>query len=173
MLGDRNDILRAGGLEELGPFGGVELLCAEERNQILVALCVVAVGKMLFEILVGAVLGVVHVAWIPLVLGRRDRVHAPVNEDAELRILVPLRLLVLDERGPVGTIRAVVRLPVGFGEKAIALRVVLADRLLPLVIDLLGGFNVLSVGARGSEVLRRSLGKQEREGNGKNCRYKE
>jgi hypothetical protein len=36
MLGNRNDILRAGGLEELRPFGGVEVLGAEERDQILI-----------------------------------------------------------------------------------------------------------------------------------------
>ena len=98
---------------------------------------------------------------IPLVLGGGNGIDAPVDEDAELRVFVPLRLLVLDQRGPVRTIGAVVRLAIGFREKAIALRIVLAYRLLPLVIDLLGGFHVLC-GREGIGGWRRRLGKKKR-----------
>src|ERR1035438_6318494 len=64
-----------------------------------------------------------------------------MNEDAELRILVPLRLLVFDEGCPVGAIGALVPLAFRFGQKAIALDVIFADRLLPFAIDLRGGFH--------------------------------
>ena len=66
-----------------------------------------------------------------------------MDEDAELCILVPLRLLVFDKRGPIGTVGSIVRLLVGFGQQTVALRVVFVYRLLPLAIDLLGGFDVL------------------------------
>ena len=77
MLGHRNDVLRAGSLEELRPFGGVEVLGAEKRNQILVAFCIVAIRVVLFEVLVCAVLGVVHVARDTTRSRRRERNRRP------------------------------------------------------------------------------------------------
>ena len=171
MFGDGNDILRTGSFEELRPFSGVEMLGAKLWDQIFVTLRIIAVRELLFEILVGAVFLVVHVAGIPLILGRRNGVDAPVDEDAEFRVLVPLRLLILDERGPIGTIGTVVRLAVGFGQKAIAFRVVLADRLLPFAVDLLGGLHVLC-GRERIGSWRGRLSKEKWEGNGKNCRQK-
>src|ERR1700739_3280617 len=143
MLGHGNDVPRSRGFEQLRPVGSVEVLGAEKGNQILVTLRVLTCRKMLFEVLIGTVLLVVHIAWIPFVLGRRYRVDTPVNEDAELRVLVPLRLLVLDERGPVGAVGTVIRLFVGLVEKAITVSGIFADRLLPLAIDLFGGLHVL------------------------------
>ena len=44
----------------------------------------------------------VHVARVPLVAEGRDAVQAPVDEDAELPILVPRRDGVALERAPLG-----------------------------------------------------------------------
>ena len=151
---------------------GVEVFGAEQGDQIFVALRIVAVREVLSEVFVRAFFGVVHVARIPLVLGGGNGVDAPVDEDAELRVLVPLRLLVLDERGPVGTIGAVVRLPVGFGERRLRSASYLLDRLLPFAIDLLGGLDVLG-GRERIGILRRSLGEEKRKGNSKELQAEE
>ena len=96
---------------------------------------------MLLEIFVGAFAGAIHVARIPFVFRGGNRIDAPVDEDAELRVFVPLRLLVFDQRGPVGTEGPSLAWRVCFGEKAIALRVIFAYRLLPLMIDLGSGLD--------------------------------
>ncbi len=119
------------------------MLSTKLRDQIFVSLCIVTIGEVIFEVFVSAVFSVIHIARVPFVLRSRNGVDAPVNEDAELGVLVPLRLLILDQRRPVGAVRSIVRLPVGLGEQAIALRVVLTHGLLPLAINLLGGLDVL------------------------------
>src|SRR5579863_3883280 len=109
MLGDGDDVLRTGFFKDPSPLGGIEVFGFEERDQILVTLNrIAAVART--EVAVGALAGTVHVAGIPLVLGGRNRVDAPMNEDAELGILVPLRLFVLDQGGPIGAEGAVVGL---------------------------------------------------------------
>ena len=112
-------------------------------------------AKRSVKVLVRAFAGAIHVAGVPLVLGRGHRVDAPVDEDAEFCVLVPLRLLVLDERGPVGAKGAVVSLALGLGKEAVALRVVLAHRLLPFFVDLGRGFDVPGW-ARAGQTVRRS-----------------
>ncbi len=98
---------------------------------------------MVAEVLVGALLGPVHIARVPLVFGGGDGVDAPVDEDAELGVLVPLRLLVFGQGGPVGAVGAVADLALGLGQQAIALPVVLRNGLLPLAVDVGSGFNPL------------------------------
>ena len=48
----------------------------------------------------------VHSPRVPLVAERRDGVDAPVDEDAELGVLVPVRDIVPGQRVPVGRERA-------------------------------------------------------------------
>src|ERR1700756_2669393 len=96
---------------------------------------------VLVEVFVRTFAGAIHVAWIPFALGRGNGVDTPVNEDAELRVFVPLRLLVLDERGPVGSEGSIVCLVLCFRDEAVALDIVLAHRLLPLMVDLGCGFD--------------------------------
>src|SRR5207249_12187525 len=86
-------------LEERGPSPCVEALGAEHRNEVLVPearlraprLDVVPERRLVL---------LVHVPGIPLVPERRHRVDAPMNEDAELGVLVPPRYLEPGQRSP-------------------------------------------------------------------------
>src|SRR5690348_6287982 len=99
MFGDGYDVLRARLLEDARPFGGVEVLSTEERDEVLVTFgWITAVAGP--EVFVGTLAGAVHVARVPLVFSGRHRVDAPVDEDAKLGVFVPLRLLVLDQGRP-------------------------------------------------------------------------
>lgn len=54
----------------------------------------------------------VHVARVPFTVKRRNRVHAPMDEDAELCVLIPARDFVLLQRIPVWLIWSLVRLSI-------------------------------------------------------------
>src|SRR5580704_11089629 len=85
----------------------IELLRLKHRNEVFVAELVLRPisRNVMFENI--ASLGV-HLARIPLTAKSRHRIDPPMNEDAELRVLVPLgnligveRLIVRPERAPM------------------------------------------------------------------------
>src|SRR5580704_3874034 len=78
---------------------------------------------------------VIHVAGIPFVAKGWNRVDAPMNEDAELRIAIPLGRFVVPQRLPVGTERAVVNHFVRVLENSCSLRVILRAGLTPKLVD--------------------------------------
>jgi len=99
VLGYRNDVAGARFDEEIDPGVGIEVLCAEERDEVLVA--------EFFErtmqsdlVLVGRISWDVHVARVPLVSECRNGVDAPVKKDADLRIAKPVGCAVGGERVP-------------------------------------------------------------------------
>lgn len=95
-------VLGTGVPEQLHPGTRVEALGTEPRDEVVVgeglSVGVAVVG-------VGGVAGVLHLVPVPLRVLRadrrpgRDRVDAPVDEDAELRLLEPVRRLMGGERG--------------------------------------------------------------------------
>ena len=91
MLRHGHHVARAGLGEQLRPGLGIELLRLEHRDELLVAeLLLGAVGRDVVLIGLGAL--DVHVAGIPFVVEGGHAVHAPVNEDAQLQFVEPLRL---------------------------------------------------------------------------------
>ena len=78
----------------------------------------------------------IHISRIPFVAEGRDRIDSPVNEDAELRVLVPFGHFVFLQRFPVRAKRALMIRVIHFLEEGGALRVVLAAGLLPDLINL-------------------------------------
>src|SRR5579859_6090560 len=102
MLGDGDDVFCASFLEEAGPGGGIEMLGFEERNEIFVAEFILrAVSRdMVFKF---PGFGPVHFAGIPFGAEGGNGVNAPMDEDAEFGVLVPLGNFVLFEGLPVGT----------------------------------------------------------------------
>src|ERR1700722_6822176 len=131
MFGDGHYELRAGFAEEFGPLVGVEFGRGKPRNEVFVAECGLR-PECLHVVLEGRVVFHVHVARVPLAVERRDRIDAPMNEDAELGVLIPLRRQISLERVPGGAKRplgdgSVHRLErvrnallVGFGRRACA-----------------------------------------------------
>ena len=98
VFGDRNDVASTGVLEQLGPLSGVKLFGFELGNEILVAelfLRAVGLDVMLEEVVATPIAIDVHLPRIPFAAERRHAVSTPVDEDAELGVLVPLRDLVL------------------------------------------------------------------------------
>ena len=106
MLRHGHDVLRPGALEQRRPGVGVKLLRPEQGDEVLVAeFPVGAVGGDV--VLVGLGAGHVHVAGVPLAVVGGHAVHAPVDEDAELGVPVPLRRAIVRQRFPavgVGTL---------------------------------------------------------------------
>ena len=104
VLGDRHDIARAGVDKEIEPGIGIEVLGAKHGDEVLVAefrlravgFNVVPEGGGAFHI---------HVARIPLVSECRNRIDAPVDEDAELGVAKPIGNAIGGERIPVGAKR--------------------------------------------------------------------
>src|SRR3569833_3135047 len=129
MLSNGYDVLRARLFEELRPFGGVEMFSPELGNELFISLGRVAVREVGLEVFVCAVFGVVHVARIPLVLGGGIRVDTPEDEDAELGVFVPLRLLIFDEGRPIRLVGAVLGAAIGLREQTVAFGVIFAERL--------------------------------------------
>ena len=100
VLGDRHHVPRARLLEQRRPLRGVESLGRERRDEVLVAeRRLRPVGGHVVRELRRALL--VHVARIPLVAERGHRVEAPMDEDAELAVLVPRRHGEVLQRLPV------------------------------------------------------------------------
>ena len=104
MLGDGHDVTGAGILEEFRPRHGVEVLGLEHRDEILVAEFrrrAVGVAMVLINPAT-AFLRLIHFAGIPFVAESGNRIHAPVDEDAELGVLIPGGDFVFGEGGPFG-----------------------------------------------------------------------
>src|SRR5215469_8616127 len=94
--GRGHDVACAGFDEQIEPCIGIEVLRAEKRDEVLVAeLCEWAVGCDLM--LVRWIAWDIHVAGIPFVSECRNRIDAPVQEDAELGIAKPRRGLIRRE----------------------------------------------------------------------------
>src|SRR5579871_4815501 len=111
MLKDRNYIFSTGVLEELRPRLGIVVLGLEHRDEVLIA--ELRQRAIFFNVvLIDSRARKVHLAWIPLVAESRNGVKAPVDENAEFRIFVPVWNLVARESIPIGTERTVLRIPV-------------------------------------------------------------
>ena len=100
MLGDRHHVLRAGAPEQVRPAIGVEVLGLEHGDEIFVSKFRLR-AVSLHVVLINWVIHQVHITWIPFVVEGGNRIDAPVNEDPELRILIPFRHLVGFERFPI------------------------------------------------------------------------
>src|ERR1700730_16007235 len=77
----------------------------------------------------------VHIPWIPLATERRHRVNAPMDEDAELCVLVPLGNFIFLKRFPIGAEWTLVTGMVHFREGIRTGSVVLGTGLLPIAIN--------------------------------------
>src|SRR5579863_9461068 len=96
-----NDVFRTSLFEQPGPRLGIIFLGLESRNEVFVSESVLrAVGCDVMLVFVRTL--VVHVARIPFVSKRWNGINAPVNEDPELRVLVPFGNCVGLERLPIG-----------------------------------------------------------------------
>ena len=175
VFGDRHDIAGAGCPEQLCPIAGIEGLGLQHRDEVLVAKPVLRpVG--LDVMLKGRIAFRVHVAGVPLTAKGRDGVDAPMDEDAELGICIPLRDFEILQRTPVRPEGAVAAALFDFGKPALALGRELADRLLPGLIALIGCRIVVRGGAhrtcRSAHQSGRGKSAQEtaaRETNGVGC----
>lgn len=160
VLGHRHHIARAGRAEQLGPAIRVELGRGELGNQILVAEARLrAVGGHVM----GEFLGTfqIHVARIPLAAECRHREHAPVDEDAELGVVVPRRRLICLQCRPVGAERALACAGFGFAHQALAFGRIGSGGIEPLLVD---DFRAERGGGRGGRRLRRmDLQRRQRE----------
>ena len=108
VFSHRHDVACAGCLEQGGPSRRVEVLRREARDEILVAEPRLrAVGRNVVRELL--LVALVHVPRVPLVAKRRHRVDTPMDEDAELRVLVPVGHLVAREGVPAGRERPLSR----------------------------------------------------------------
>ena len=99
VLGYRHHIFCARFCDKIHPLRRVELLRPEHGNKVLIAEPVLRAvdGKMMFIRLCALH---VHIARIPLAAVRRNGINAPVDENAQLRILIPFRIRVRTERFP-------------------------------------------------------------------------
>src|SRR5579875_4202821 len=105
------DVLRAGINKQFGPLIGIKQLCFEAAREILVMEILSVVAQVERP---RRAVPVVHVVPVPLSVGLaglrmgisecRNGINSPVDKDAELRLIKPLRDRPLVERGPVGLI---------------------------------------------------------------------
>jgi hypothetical protein len=77
----------------------------------------------------------VHISRVPLIAERGNGIDPPVNENAELRILVPLRYLILLKRFPVRPERPLMIDVIDLFQECGAFRVILAAGFLPSQVD--------------------------------------
>ncbi len=134
VLGDRDDVPGAGLAKQMGPGARIEVIGREHGNEILVAeLGLRAVGRDVMLELARAEL--IHVARVPLVGERRNRIESPMNEDAELGVLVPRWRAILLQDSPVGAKWTARRLTVHGLHQGAASPVVLPVRVLPDLVD--------------------------------------
>ena len=103
MLSYRNHIFGASFAEQFRPSIGIKFFSFEERDEIFVAeLRLRAVCLYMILERIGSFH--VHVARVPFAIKRRNRIDAPMNKNAKLRVLVPSGNLVLLDRFPRGLI---------------------------------------------------------------------
>gem|GEM_PF-5543590 len=89
VLGDGHDVLRSGLQEQVRPLVGIEPLRPEHRDEVLVSKTVLRAVRADVVLELGGSAHV-HVARVPLVAEGGHAVHAPVDEDPELGIQIPL-----------------------------------------------------------------------------------
>ena len=92
VLRHRHNVFCARLFKKRSPCVRIKLFRLKHRNEIFVAeilVCTVGFDMVLVDL--GALY--VHVTRIPFAVKRRHAVHAPVDENAELRLLIPLRRL--------------------------------------------------------------------------------
>src|ERR1700693_2721180 len=83
-----NDIFGAGFAEQFRPSLGIKFFSFEKRDEIFVA--ELRLRAVCFYMMLKRISSFhIHVARIPFAIKRRNRVDAPVNKNAKLRILVP------------------------------------------------------------------------------------
>src|ERR1039458_997230 len=93
MFCDRYNVLCARFFERLGPSRRIEALGLEHGNEIFVAELVLwSVGNNVVLVCVEPRL--IHISRIPFAAKSRNRIRSPMNENAELGVLVPLRSLI-------------------------------------------------------------------------------
>ena len=134
MLCHRHHILGSGFLEQLGPGRRIEVFCFEHRDEVLIPELVLGTvsGNV---VLVHLRSSLVHISRIPLVAERRNRIDTPMNKNAELRILVPRRYLILLKRFPVRPERPLMIDVLDLFQEGGAFSVVLAAGLLPCLVN--------------------------------------
>src|SRR5436190_553794 len=113
VLRGESDVASARLLEDLRPLDGVEELRFEEGGELVVAECrpedaIVEVDGELMPLFLARIVSRRGPERVPVplrvLLGsgeRGHRVHAPMDEDPELRVEVPLRRRPRVERGPI------------------------------------------------------------------------
>ena len=130
MLKYRHHVLRSGYLKQARPCDRVEMLRLEQGNEVFVPELVRrAVGRQMVLVLLRV--RSIHVAGIPFAAKRRHGVNAPVNEDPELGVAIPIGYFVLLERLPVGTKRPLLNRAIDLLQDGCTLRLILAACLLP------------------------------------------
>src|SRR5580693_7390944 len=150
VFGNWDDIFGASFFEELRPRCWIEVFGLEQWNKVFVSKLILSAvrGQVMF-VFVGTL--AIHVARVPLATECGYGIDAPVNEDAELRVLIPFGDLIFLQRFPVGTERAVVTLAIYFLEEGCARIIVFRTGFLPGLVNL---FWIL----RGRWSVRRSCG---------------
>jgi hypothetical protein len=99
MLGHRHHVARARLSKQLRPCARVEALGLEHRDEVLVA--ELARRPVLGQVMpVAGVAALIHHPRVPFAHERRHGVHAPMDEDAELRVLIPRRRPIRRQRFP-------------------------------------------------------------------------
>ena len=93
--------------------------------------------------------GAVHVAWIPFAAEGGDAVNAPVDEDAELGVFVPVGDFVFLQGLPVGAVGTLRADAARFFHERGALRIVFCAGVLPGLIDGFGVLGTRGLGLRG------------------------
>src|SRR5438105_2537510 len=103
MLCDGNNVPCTGTGEKIEPRIGIETFCAEHRNEIFVAEFILrsVSGDVMLE---GGIAWDIHVARVPFVSERRNRIDSPVEKDSELGIAKPVGRAVGCERVPSGAV---------------------------------------------------------------------
>ena len=97
MLKDWHDIHRPRLFEQMRPRLRIELLRLEHRDEVFIPKLVLrSVGHNVVFIFLASLH--IHQPRIPLAAKCRHRVNTPVNENSELRVLVPLGNLIGIER---------------------------------------------------------------------------
>src|ERR1035437_7898055 len=93
MFCDRYDVLCARFFEQLGPCRRIEALGLEHGDEIFVAE-LVQWSVHSDVVLVTVESRLIHISRIPFAAKSRNPIGSPMNENAELRVLVPLRSLI-------------------------------------------------------------------------------
>ena len=135
MLKYRNDILCSGVLKQRSPRLRIKLLCLELGNEVFVTeLSKRPIGR--YMMLIDRRTFQVHLTRVPLAAEGWYRIHTPMDEDAELRIPIPFRGLVVGERVPVRLEWTFHRPFLHFRQQSLPRLIIFGTCFLPCRIDL-------------------------------------